>query len=143
MRVINTTVLSVILMVSSSLGSIAIAQNRWPDSPSRGECPVGGTCKYPRDGDPRGSKYCAPSDREAIGGFYVDLRTLNSSAVITWFLDDGRTSGSKNIVSSQNGQNWVSFGNPGVQCFYFTFQPMSNNDRTVEFEFNFDANQRR
>ncbi len=142
MRVIKTAVLSVILMASSSLGLIAIAQNRWPEGTKNGECPVGQTCPYPSDVSGRGSKYCAPSDREAIGGFYVDLRTPNSSATITWFLDNGNY-GSKNIVSSQNGQNWVSFGNPGVQCFNFTVQPMSNKDETVNFKFNFDVNQRR
>ncbi|HEY9867311.1 MAG TPA: hypothetical protein V6D21_24255 [Candidatus Obscuribacterales bacterium] len=141
MRVIKTTVLSVILMATSSLGLIAIAQNRWPEGVKRGRCPVGQTCSYPTDGDPRGSRYCAPSNQEAIGGFYVDLDTPDSSAVITWFLDNGQF-GSKNIVSSQNGQNWVSFGNPGVQCFNFTFQPMPNNGTRVDFKFNFDANRR-
>ena len=141
MRVIKTTVLSVILMASSSLGLIAIAQNRWPEGVKPGQCPIGNNCQYPREGDPRGRRYCAPSNQEAIGGFYVDLVTPDSIAKITWFLDNG-ISDSKIIAYSDNGRNWVSFGNPGVQCFNFTFEPMSKNGTKLDFNFNFDVNRR-
>jgi hypothetical protein len=138
MRVIKTTVLSVILMASSSLGLIAIAQNRWPHGEYNGQCRSGQSCQYPNEQSGGGSKFCAPNN-EAIGGFYVDLYTVDSSATIKWYFDN--TYGSKNIVSSQRGQNWVSFGNPGVQCFSFTVEPISNS-QLVDFKYNFDFNTR-
>ncbi|MEY3866115.1 MAG: hypothetical protein RLZZ338_6 [Cyanobacteriota bacterium] len=141
MRVIKTTVLSVILMATSSLGLIAIAQNRWVRSNAGGECDVGTTCRYPLDG----SRYCVGGE-ETIGGFYVDLTTPNSYATITWFGDNGsqyRPSGDKPIAYHTRGQHWIGFGNPGMQCFYFTITPMSNSTTKVQFDFNFDANRRR
>jgi hypothetical protein len=139
MRVIKTTVLSVILMASSSLGLIAIAQNRWQGAEYEHQCRSGQTCSYPNEQNRGSSKHCAPNN-EAIGGFYVDLYTVDSSAEIKWYFDDN-TYGRKNIVSSQRGQNWVSFGNPGVQCFSFTVAPISK-EEMVHFKYNFDLNRR-
>ncbi|MEK0183012.1 hypothetical protein [Microcoleus anatoxicus] len=144
MRVIKTAVLSVILMATSSLGLIAIAQNRWPEDTKSGQCPVGQTCRYPQPGTRPGDAYCA-GDGEIVGGFYVDLETPNSTATIRW---SGRSAvgafatDSKFIATETRGQNWISFGNVGMKCFVFeVVEPRSHSgNQNVNFVTNFDAN---
>ena len=98
------------LISSFSFASIARAGERWPGPEKRGQCEVNQVCgPYPESGS-----YEKPSDASGIGGFYVNLTSPDSSALITWTArqcDGKEISGSKNISTSSTGQNYIDFPN--------------------------------
>ena len=108
------------LISSFSFPSIARAQERWPQRENRGSCPVNQVC----DGYPT---YQKPSNAWGIAGFYVNLTSPDSSAIIRWSArqcDGKEITGSKDISTSSAGNNYIDFPNKlpfasGVCSFTF------------------------
>ena len=91
---------------SFSFASIARAGERWPGPEKYGICQVNQVCGSPT--------YQKPSNAWGIGGFYVNLTSPDSSALITWTArqcDGKELSGSRNISTSSTGQNYIDFPN--------------------------------
>ncbi|NJK70078.1 MAG: hypothetical protein HC941_29450 [Microcoleus sp. SU_5_3] len=109
---------------SFSFASIARAGERWPGPEKSGNCAVNSVCgPYPQSGS-----YEKPNNGSwGIAGFYVNLTSRDSSALITWTAQqcDGKElSGSRNISTSSTGQNYIDFPNKlpfvsGVCSFTF------------------------
>lgn len=132
---------------SFSFASIARAGERWPGPEKSGNCPFSqSSCEY-------GPYIIVPNDLRAwgIGGFYVNLTSPDSSALIAWTAKqcDGKeiSSGTKNISTSSTGQNYIDFPNrsffaQGVCSFTFTLlnpkRYRGGGDR-VDFLTNYDV----
>ncbi len=122
---------------SFSFASIARAGERWPGPERPGKCPLNqSSCEY--------NTYQVPSGALGIGGFYVNLTSPDSSALITWTAsqcDGNQISGSKDISTSSTGQNYIDF--PSRVC-NFTFTLLNakryrgGGDR-VDFLMNYDV----
>ncbi|HAA31016.1 MAG TPA: hypothetical protein DCE56_29060 [Cyanobacteria bacterium UBA8553] len=140
MRGLKTCFLSVFLLASPSFGLIALAQSRWPESEKRGYCPVNTSCNFPQNG----SYYNKPSDVRGIGGFYVNLTSPDSSALIMWEArkcDGSSFSGNRQISTNTTGQNYTDF--PSNVCnFKFTVtdgKRYRDGGNRVDFLMNFDV----
>ena len=127
---------------SFSFASIARAGERWPGPEKSGNCPLTlSSCQY--------NTYQIPpsaSGALGIGGFYVNLTSPDSSALITWTARQCESnqiisSGSKDISTSSTGQNYIDF--PSRVC-NFTFTLLNpkryrgGGDR-VDFLMNYDV----
>ena len=91
-----------------SFASIARAGERWPGPEKHGICLVNQVCGSPT--------YQKPSNAWGIGGFYVNLTSPDSSALIRWTArqcDGTELSSSRNISTSSTGQNYIDFPNRG------------------------------
>ena len=103
---------------SFSFASIARAGERWPEPERTGNCPLSqSSCEY-KNYKIRPSA----SGPSGIGGFYVNLTSPDSSALITWTAkkcDGNQINGSKDISTSSTGQNYIDFP-PRVCSFTFT-----------------------
>jgi hypothetical protein len=98
---------------SFSFASIARAGERWPGPERSGQCEVNQVCGlYPRAGS-----YEKPNNGSwGIAGFYVNLTSPDSSALIRWRArlcnsNNDEISGSKEISTSSTGQNYIDFPN--------------------------------
>lgn len=131
--------LFVTVMSSFSFASIARAGERWPEPERPGNCPFNqSSCEY--------RTYQVPPGASGIGGFYVNLTSPDSSALITWTArrcGDGKeiSSGSKNISTSSTGQNYIDF--PSGVC-NFTFKVLDpkryrGGGNRVDFLMNYDV----
>lgn len=132
------------LISSFSFASIARAGERWPGPEKPGKCPLNqSSCEY--------NTYQIPSGALGIGGFYVNLTSPDSSALITWTArkcDGNEISGSKDISTSSTGQNYIdfpdrSFFNAEGVC-NFTFKVIDakryrDNEKIVTFLMNYDV----
>ena len=130
------------LISSFSFASIARAGERWPGPEKHGTCQVNQVCGSPT--------YQKPSNAWGIGGFYVNLTSPDSSALITWTARqcDGRElSGSRNISTSSTGQHYIDFPNKrrfasGVCSFRFNVvdaKRYRDGGYLVEFLINYDV----
>ena len=124
---------------SFSFASIAWAGERWPGPERPGACQVNQVCdKY--------GPYQKPDDARGIGGFYVNLTSPDSSALITWTARQCESnqiisSGSKDISTSSTGQNYIDF--PSRVC-NFTFTLLNpkryrGGGERVDFLMNYDV----
>ena len=131
---------------SFSFASIARAGERWPGPERPGGCPVNQICEYgPYTINPNAS------GAWGIGGFYVNLTSRDSSALITWTARqcDGKeiSSGAKNISTSSTGQNYIDFPNklPFTQgVCSFTFKVIDgkryrDGENRIEYLINYDV----
>ena len=132
---------------SFSFASIARAGERWPEPERTGNCPLSqSSCEY-KNYKIRPSA----SGPSGIGGFYVNLTSPDSSALITWTAskcDGNEISGSKNISTSSTGQNYIDFPNrsffaQGQGVCSFTFKVIDakryrDGRDKVQFLMNFD-----
>jgi hypothetical protein len=122
---------------SFSFASIALAGERWPEREKPGNCPFNQrSCEY--------RTYQIPRGASGIGGFYVNLTSPDSSALITWTAgqcDGNQISGSRNISTSSTGQNYIDF--PPRVC-NFTFKVLDpkryrDGGNRVDFLMNYDV----
>jgi hypothetical protein len=93
---------------SFSFASIARAGERWPGPEKSGICQVNQVCGSPT--------YQKPSNTWGIGGFYVNLTSPDSSALIRWTArkcNGNELSGLRHISTSSTGQNYIDFPNKG------------------------------
>ncbi len=125
-----------------SFASIARAGERWPGSEKHGICQVNQVCTSPT--------YQKPSNTWGIGGFYVNLTSPDSSALIVWTArkcDGTELSGLRNISTSSTGQNYIDFPNKsrfasGVCSFRFNVVDANryrDGGPLVEFLINYDV----
>ncbi|MCC3412737.1 MAG: hypothetical protein JGK24_16200 [Microcoleus sp. PH2017_29_MFU_D_A] len=138
--------LFVTVVSSFSFGSIARAGERWPVPENRGSCLVNQVCDtYNKNQD-----YQKPSNAWGIAGFYVNLTSPDSSAIIRWSarLCDGKEiTGSKDISTSSTGQNYIDFPNrsffaQGVCSFRFNVldaKRYRDGGNQVDFLMNYDV----
>lgn len=128
---------------SFSFASIARAGERWPEPEKPGSCRVNQVCDQYRT-------YQKPSNAWGIAGFYVNLTSPDSSAIIRWSArqcDGKEITGSKDISTSSAGNNYIDFPNKlpfvsGVCSFTFNvLDPKRYRDggNQVEFLMNYDV----
>jgi len=141
--------LFVTVISSFSFASIARAGERWPGPERSGKCPVNQVCgPYPQSGS--GAYEKPNNDSWGIGGFYVNLTSQDSSAIIRWTArkcDGNQISGSKDISTSSTGQNYIDFPNKlpftsGVCSFTFNVMDAKryrDGESQVEFLMNYDV----
>ena len=128
---------------SFSFASIARAGERWPGPERPGNCPLNqSSCEY--------NTYQIPSGALGIGGFYVNLTSPDSSAIIRWSArqcDGKEISGSKDISTSSAGNNYIDFPNKlpfasGVCSFTFNVldaKRYRDGGAQVDFLMNYDV----
>lgn len=138
--------LFVTVISSFSFASIARAGERWPGPEKPGSCLVNQVC----DQYNRNDAYKKPDNAWGIAGFYVNLTSPDSSAIIRWSarLCDGKEiTGSKDISTSSTGQNYIDFPNKsffasGVCSFRFNVldaKRYRDGERQVDFLMNYDV----
>lgn len=126
---------------SFSFASIALAGERWPGPERTGNCPLTqSSCEGYGPYQIRPSA----SGPSGIGGFYVNLTSPDSSALITWkasLCDGNQINGSKDISTSSTGQNYIDFP-PRVCNFTFTLlnaKRYRDNGNRIDFLTNYDV----
>lgn len=137
MQGLKIGLLSVCLISTFSFSSIAQAGERWPEPEKRGRCPVNQVCDQYRT-------YEKPADARGIAGFYVNLTSPDSSALIRWkhrLCNGEAKEGSQEISTSSTGKNYIDF--PESVCS-FTFNVVDaknyrGNETEIQFLMNFDV----
>jgi hypothetical protein len=143
MRFLKTGLLSICLMSNFCFGSAAVARDRWPEPEVPGSCRVGTTCNTY-------STRHKPNDAKAIGGFYVNITSENSSATVKWTAQKCNReefSGAQPISTRSTNQNYINFPDVGIPFSVgvcsFTYE-IVNPQRTdggteIQFKFNYDV----
>ena len=131
------------MMSSFCFGSAAVARDRWPEAEAQEKCTIAeAPCKtYTR---------FKPNDAKAIGGFYVNITSENSSAIVEYTArkcNGEEFSKAQNISTRSTDQNYIDFPNVytpldvGVCSFtYRIVNPQRTDGGTqIDFKFNYDV----
>jgi hypothetical protein len=156
-RSTNYIALSIVTAFTLVLLTVGIASAnstpRWPESPKKGSCanPTSQVqCSYPTN---RKDKVYALSNLQPkpnanpvrIGGFYVNLETPKSKALVKWtgILCNQPTSititGSRDITYSSTGKNYIDFASDQSSVCSFSFTLSKISPTSIKFVTNFDV----